>query len=122
MVGDYDPRIAKYSNDEIAKMYEFVEEAATVGSELTELGMLVKPGDFYLVGSDANGLLFTFSFLRWVENGIEYDALLQPHWNRGDAVPVWKVVITRMRMKNGELSGASSGRIGMFKKENRKIQ
>ncbi len=111
----------EYTPKEIDYIYSAVEEAATSGKPIDEVKMnlisqYVHPGDFYLKGTAANGLVFTFDGLRWIENGRIYSCLLQPLVYHEHILPVWKPVITF-----DDRDHTSSGRLSMLKKENRYI-
>ena len=107
-----------YSPAELNTLYTTVEEAATTGTNLFSIDEIIHPGDFYLVGSSANGLVFTFDGLIWEKDGVEYDVLLQPQIYKGEVWPIWKAVITRAL--NGKYKGSSSGITEMIRKEYRK--
>lgn len=106
-----------YTKEEMDLLFTVVENAVE-GDLLLSIDNIVKPGDFYLVGSAANGLLFTFNGLTWEKDGVKYDALLQPWIYKDNPIPTWRVVITRSL--NGKYQGCSSGNTDMIKTTYRK--
>ena len=74
----------------------------------------MKPGGFYLKGSTANGFVFQFDSLKWMENGEAFNCLIQPRAKHGDPEIEWYPIITI-----NESGGQSSGDLSMIRKENR---
>ncbi len=108
----------EYTPKEVDFIYSEIENAVNSHSAINmeKISTFIKPGDFYLFGSGANGLLFSFNGLKWVEDGRIYNCLIQPQIRHGNILPEWYPVITT---DDRELS--SSGILHMIKKENRYI-
>ena len=108
----------EYTPEEVAYLYSEIEFAANnhESINMNKISNFIKTGDFYLCGSGANGLLFTFNGLKWIENGKIYHCLIQPQIRHGNIMPKWYPVITV-----DDRTGSSSGNLHMIKRENRYI-
>ena len=108
--------IQEYTTKEIDAIYSAVEDAVNKREpvDVFTISEIIKPGDFYLRGAAANGLVFMISGLKWVEDGRIYTCLLQPRVNYGAVWPEWYPVITI-----DDREGCSSGDLSMIKRENR---
>ncbi len=109
----------EYTPEQVEYIYEAVEESAASGkpipiSVMNRISEFIHPGDFYLHSVAANGLLFSFNGLRWIEDNIIYRCYLQAHIYGGHPFPMWHPVITL-----DERTYSSSGRLSMLTKENR---
>ena len=106
----------EYTPEEVDLLYSVVEEAVRDRKSINmyKIDYIIRRGDFYLFGSGANGLLFTFEGLKWVEDNRIYICLIQPRIYANKFEPSWIPVITV-----DERSFQSSGNLTMIKKENR---
>lgn len=107
-----------YSAKEIDLIYSAIEEAVAERRQIDmrKICDYVKPGDFYLTGEAANGFVFTFMGLKWIQDGEIYTCLIQPQFRYGDPFERWYPVITV-----DDRTHSSSGCLDMIKKENRYI-
>ena len=112
----------EYTAEEIDFLYSAVEEAVAnhthiSNSDMNKISKFIHAGDFYLDSVAANGLLFTFNGLKWVDtDGTIYVCMIQPHQNKDIPWPVWEPVITV-----DDRTHSSSGQLQMIRKENRYI-
>ncbi|MCR5613231.1 hypothetical protein [Treponema sp.] len=111
--------LQNYTSEEIDLLYSVVEDAVKNKKpvDLFSLHAIIKPGDFYLRGNAANGYVFQFNGLKWIEDGEIYNCLIQPQIRFNDVLPIWVPVITY-----NDRNYSSSGRLSMIKKENRYIK
>ena len=109
----------EYTTEEVDLLYSVVEDAVKNKKpiDMFKISSILKTGDFYLYGSGANGLLFTFNGLKWVENNRIYSCLIQPKIRSKNYFPVWVPVISV-----DDRDHSSSGILSMIKKENRYIK
>ena len=72
--------LQNYTTDEIDLLYSVVEDAVKNNKpvDLFKIDGIIKAGDFFLYGNAANGLVFQFNGLKWIENGEIYNCLIQP--------------------------------------------
>lgn len=107
-----------YSAKEIDTLYSAIEKAVAEKKaiDMLEISEFIRPGDFYLVGYAANGPIFSFMGLKWIQDGEIYLLRIQPHSIAGDPIVQWFPVITV-----NERTHSSSGCLDMIKKENRYI-
>ena len=105
-----------YTKEEIDLLYSVVEDVVKNNKpvDLFKIDGIIKAGDFFLYGNAANGLVFQFNGLKWIENGEIYNCLIQPQIRFKDSLPAWIPVITY-----NDKNHLSSGRLSMIKKENR---
>lgn len=108
----------EYTPEEVDLLYSEMENAAQnhESVNMDKISGFIKPGDFYLYGSGANGLHFAFNGLKWIKDGTIYHCLIQPKIRHGNILPEWYPVIT---VDDREFF--SSGNLDMIKKENRYI-
>ena len=108
--------IFEYSAEEVDLLYSVVEDAVKNKKpiDMFKIEFIVRQGDFYLFGAGANGLLFSFNGLKWVDDNRIYRCLIQPQvWGR-EVLPVWIPVISV-----DDRTFCSSGDLSMITKENR---
>lgn len=106
-----------YSSEQLDKIYSCVEEAVATRKPIKfwEIERFLLPGDFYWIGNaSANGYVFEFNGLRWIEDGEIYSCRIQPQILPNSIIPEWVPIISR-----NERTGSSSGVLSMIKKENR---
>ena len=106
----------EYTPEEVDLLYSVVEEAVRDRKSINmyRIEHIIRRGDFYLFGSGANGIVFTFEGLKWIEDNRIYICLIQPRIYANKFEPSWIPVITV-----DERSFQSSGNLTMIKKENR---
>ena len=63
-----------YTKEEIDLLYSVVEDAILNNKpvDLFKIDGIIKSADFFLYGSAANGFVFQFNGLKWIENGEIY--------------------------------------------------
>ncbi|MBE5847855.1 MAG: hypothetical protein E7300_09295 [Lachnospiraceae bacterium] len=107
-----------YTPREIDTIYTAIEEAVAAKKKIDMLTIseFIKPGDFYLVGHAANGPIFSFMGLKWIQDGDIFLVRIQPHVIAGDPIVQWYPVIVV-----NERTHSSCGCLDMIRKENRYI-
>lgn len=109
--------MATYTPEQMDILYTAVEEAVAnhTAIDMTKIARIIKPGDFYLFKNATNGLAFTLSGLKWVQDGEAYIVLIQVE-KTNDFFPQWYPTITV-----NDRTHSSSGNRDFIKKENRYI-